>query len=344
MSKTKSDLFKQAIAEAKTIREAAISNAKDALSESITPAIKELLAKQLEEEEEIEEEEEVSEESMKKHTSSPGSDQDWKKSKDLKETEEVEEAEEIEEEEEIEEPEEEEEAEIEEPEVGSEEEAEEVEDMDMEDLKNLIRDILAQELGDETMPGDEGELGDMGDETPDMIGMEPEEEEEDEYSLEQMLKELENELEEEEVSEEEEVEERVDATDELARVTKERDEAVDALRKVTSQLSEVNVLNAKLLYLNKIFKAYTLSENQKVKIVGAFDKATSTKEAKLVYESLTANIGDTSKKESKTIKEHKSFASNAAGKGTKKPEILTEEAKVIDRWQQIAKIGKYKKQ
>ena len=60
------DLFKQAIAEAKTIREAAITNAKEALEESLTPHLKEMLAQKLQEmeEEDINTEEVVNEEDM----------------------------------------------------------------------------------------------------------------------------------------------------------------------------------------------------------------------------------------------------------------------------------------
>ena len=50
------DLLKQAIAEAKTIREAAIANAKEALEETLTPHLKEMLAQKLQEMEDLEEE------------------------------------------------------------------------------------------------------------------------------------------------------------------------------------------------------------------------------------------------------------------------------------------------
>ena len=52
------DLLKQAIAEAKTIREAAIANAKEALEETLTPHLKEMLAQKLQE---MEEEDDVNE-------------------------------------------------------------------------------------------------------------------------------------------------------------------------------------------------------------------------------------------------------------------------------------------
>ena len=53
------DLLKQAIAEAKTIREAAIANAKEALEETLTPHLKEMLAQKLQEMEDADDMEET---------------------------------------------------------------------------------------------------------------------------------------------------------------------------------------------------------------------------------------------------------------------------------------------
>ena len=69
---TNKELFKQAIAEAKTIREAALVNAKAALEETLTPHLQSMLASKLEEmamdddeiKEEIEEVETSHEENM----------------------------------------------------------------------------------------------------------------------------------------------------------------------------------------------------------------------------------------------------------------------------------------
>ena len=53
------DLFKQAIAEAKSVREAAIANAKEALEESLTPHLKDMLAAKLQEMDDSSADEEV---------------------------------------------------------------------------------------------------------------------------------------------------------------------------------------------------------------------------------------------------------------------------------------------
>jgi hypothetical protein len=105
------------------------------------------------------------------------------------------------------------------------------------------------------------------------------------------------------------------------------------LEELASTLSEVKLLNAKLLYTNKIFRAKNLNETQKVKVLEAFDKAASVRDAKLIYETLT------------TIKETKSpvtesmrgMASKAAGMAPEKKPIL-EVNDQFARWQILAGI------
>ena len=109
-------------------------------------------------------------------------------------------------------------------------------------------------------------------------------------------------------------------------------EAVDTLRQ---ELQEVNLLNAKLLYVNKLFKAKNLTESQKIKVVQAFDKAESAKEAKLVYESLNETF--TAKVEKAQIKESLGFASKAAGVAEKSQQIV-ESNQWIARMQKLANI------
>ena len=98
---------------------------------------------------------------------------------------------------------------------------------------------------------------------------------------------------------------------------------------------KVNILNSKLLYVNKIFKSTNLSESQKVNVIAAFDKAETVKEVKLVYETVSDNVG--TKKET-TIKEHKGSASKATGTTAKKPEIIAEVSDAVRRMQKLAGI------
>jgi hypothetical protein len=393
------DLFKQAIADAKSIREAAITNAKLALEESLTPQLKELLAQRLAEMEEEAETETVLAEAEVEET--------------VEETVE----EEVVAEEEADEEGEDEEAGDEEAEDDSEEsedEAEEdleVEDMTVDDLKDLIRDILSQEMGDMEEPA--GEEGD--EEAEDMVGMDmtaPEAEAgEEEINLEELMAELaamanegEEVVSEEEVSEEEVVaetemeegeymeEETMEegAMDKIAAmlakakkegligftdgkgnqislmdflkmgasgaksgmaksgaeagpfnteesVSEELAEALETIETLRKDLNEVNLLNAKLLYVNKVFKANNLTESQKATVIAAFDKAETVKEVKLVFETVSENIPSGVKKE--VVKEAKGFASAAVGTSDK-PEVITEANQAVLRLQKLAGIIK----
>jgi len=114
-------------------------------------------------------------------------------------------------------------------------------------------------------------------------------------------------------------------------------QALDTIQTLRSELNEVNILNAKLLYVNKIFKANNLSESQKVNIIAAFDKAETVKEVKLVFETVADNVG--TKKET-TIKEHKGSASKATGTTAKKPEVISEVSNAVLRMQKLAGIIK----
>ena len=138
------ELFKQAIAEAKSVREAAIANAKEALEETLTPHLKDMLAAKLQEMDDSSTDEEVVKEI--EGDVEEGMDKD-NKDEAIEETfteeEEVEDAEEAD-------------IDSEESEEEAEEEEVEVKDMEVDDLKDLIRDIISQEMGaegEEEIPG-----------------------------------------------------------------------------------------------------------------------------------------------------------------------------------------------
>jgi len=90
-------------------------------------------------------------------------------------------------------------------------------------------------------------------------------------------------------------------------------EALASVNELKAELNEVNLLNAKLLYTNKIFKAKNLNESKKVKVLKAFDKAKSVDQAKTIFETL--NEGITSTVTTPTINESvkKGAASKASG-------------------------------
>ena len=124
--------------------------------------------------------------------------------------------------------------------------------------------------------------------------------------------------------------------DDIKEVKSELKEAYNAINTIKSELSEVNLFNAKLLYTNKIFKAKNLTESQKVKVLTSFDKTTSIKEAKLVYETLLEGL--------KTPKPfvNESMLRNSASRATgiidKKP--ILEVNNQFSRWQILAGIKK----
>jgi len=387
------DLFKQAIAEAKSVREAAIANAKEALEESLTPHLKDMLAAKLQEMEETKieeapkkdekEMEEAKHDDKKDETIEEAPKDDEKHEtveEDLTEEPEVAEAEHDEAEDDSEESED--DAPIEEPaEDDMPDGDEDISKLSIDQFKELVRDIIAQEGGHgEELPADDMDGGDIeaiGDEpAADMDAMDAPEDEE-EIDLDELLRELEAETS-EEVDEDkhddkdENVEEaKEDHKDEGKKKDMDEDtnnqmeaesdtkdhninnvqsgvmkeelkEALQTIETLKKDLNEVNLLNSKLLYVNKIFKSNDLSESQKVNIIAAFDKAESVKEVKLVFETVSDSV--VGKKEStKSIKESKTklgMASKATGTTASKPEVIAEVSDTVRRMQMLAGIIK----
>lgn len=118
---------------------------------------------------------------------------------------------------------------------------------------------------------------------------------------------------------------------------REGDDEMEKMEELKKELQEVNLLNAKLLYTNKIFKEKTLNESQKIKVLKAFDKAGSVKEAKLIFETL--NEGMTAKT-SKTsmMNEIKSSASKSTGVILENRRPIVDVDPMVARWQKLAGI------
>jgi hypothetical protein len=245
-------------------------------------------------------------------------------------------------------------------------------DLSVDQFKDMIRDIIAQELGqggEEEIGADDMDAGDiegMGDEAP---IEEPEMDggEEEEIDLDELLAELEA-ISEEEVAEgkedkemEEDVNEGDDKKDEaieeetsnqvpadaeskedspknINRTIKEDlDKALETIESLQKDLHEVNLLNSKLLYVNKIFKANNLNESQKVNVIAAFDKAETVKEVKLVFETVSES-GLVSKKEAVSESKVKGMASKATGTTAAKPGVISEASEAVTRMQILAGI------
>jgi hypothetical protein len=114
------------------------------------------------------------------------------------------------------------------------------------------------------------------------------------------------------------------------------DEMKKEIEELRSNLHETNLLNAKLLYTNKIFRAKNLKEAQKVKVLEAFDKASNVKEVKLIFETL--NEGMVANATTATpIRENLGRASKAAGMAPTKQPIMEIDPQVA-RWQKLAGI------
>ena len=389
------DLLKEAIADAKAVKETAIANAKAALEEAFTPYLKEKLAAKLAEMDEMDEaKEEVAEKQKyggnkgdvpaakrgdKKDTAEEEGVEDYKKK--VKEAEDMDEAENMDEEMDLDEllaelddemkegedvmEAEEEEVEAEESEeVEGEDEEIDLEEMSEEDLKSFIEDVIADMVkAGELEAGEEFEA-------------EGEETEGDE--------EIEVEDEAEAIMEGEEEVNEIDLTGDLVELAKmlnitleqakyltvgtglafpaiiamihvggeavvnffkklatkksvaeemeEMDEMKKEIEELKSELNEINLLNSKLLYVNKIFRSKNLSENQKAKVLGAFDKASTVAEVKLVFETLSEGL-TTAKA---AIKENLGSASKTIANPTKKP--ILEVNNQFERWQKLAGI------
>ena len=153
--------------------------------------------------------------------------------------------------------------------------------------------------------------------------MEPEEgEEEEEEKIDEEIdiNELLNEDDDESNVNLEELLAELDGDKELEESNKELEEAMATIATLRKDLNEVNLLNAKLLYTNKIFRNKSLTESQKIKVLTAFDKATTKKEVELVYETLNEGLKVSTITKS-PIKESLSSASKALGSAKSKPII-----------------------
>ena len=346
------DLLKEAIADAKAVKETAIANAKLALEEAFTPHLKSMLSAKLEE--------------MDKEDVDEGYDK--YEEDDVKE--EVSEDTVAEEKEELDE--------INLDELLAELELDENARTDAEEegyldgMKDEKEDLKEDERTDAE---EEGYLDGMKDEKEDEedkiddeeIDLEDMSEDDLKGFIEDVIKDLVadgtieagEDFEEEDVEDEVEVEDDVEVDVEIdeavdgekgvgnedgdkddSKVEKETEkmrfkEALDEIEALKVELQEVNLLNAKLLYTNKVFKSKNLTEDKKVKVLKAFDKASTVKEAKVIFETL--NEGLISKAKA-PVNEVKGSASKVMGTAstTKKP--IVESNEMVNRFKKLAGI------
>ena len=401
-----SKLLKEAIADAKAVKETALANAKLALEEAFTPRLQSILSQKLQAEAEMEDDEkdETNEEltstkigskvdagyaetpgtqptldahtdlsvGVKKSSDAPGAEGEEEKVADINEEEVV--------------------------------EGEEVSDKDAEiaELKARIAELEGTDSTEDEMDGegDDMNMDDMGMDSEENgdDSMDMDSNDEEDLDLEAIIRELEAQLEgddqmdseeqteegmyeaeeTEEVDEAKDAEEK-DATNEEAKEDddkKEMDEVIDleeilremeadltneaeeskedekeeelkeayaTIKSLQKTINEVNLLNAKLLFANKLFRAHNMTNEQKVKVIETLDRTNSVREVKLVYSTLAENFKYTSI--TKTAK--KSITEGIASKVTKSTapkaevkQVIAESTDFSDRFKKLAGIIK----
>ena len=353
-----SDLLKEAIADAKAVRETALANAKMALEEAFTPHLKSMLSAKLAEDE-IEEDEEViegehedeeDEEEVEEggYGKSPRRDDDDHEDDPDEGMHDSPRREDDDDEEEVDE------SEIIEVDgvkyapIVSEEDEEEGDDdeEDMDEGEELDLEAVIKELEEELE-----EAGDPGDEEESVNEEEITEGDDEEEKVDE---EVVNEDEEEDLEEQSTSSgigkgsgvKQASASDEedpgkgkthesVEAIQSELNEYKEAVVFLKDKLHEVNILNAKLLYTNKLFKEYALSNDQKLKIVETFDRAQTTREIKLVYTTLAESFNGEKNEKKEVVKE---FASKKSGGTAPSKKIISEENQVADRFKKLAGI------
>ena len=198
-----------------------------------------------------------------------------------------------------------------------------LEDMSEEDLKGFIEEIIEDMIEDgELVPGPNADES---------------EEEEGEDTDDGMEGDADVDVEIDDIDLEEGKEEKVD--EEKEKMKEELEEAKAAVEQLRSDLNEVNLLNSKLLYTNKIFRGKNLTENQKIKVLKAFDKAETVKQAKTIFETLNENLVAKTKKSN--IRESLGAASKPAGVAPKRNlnEGIVQEDAMVSRFKKLAGIN-----
>jgi hypothetical protein len=359
-----SKLLKEAIADAKAVRETALANAKIALEEAFTPKLQSMLSKKLQEELEGDESEEEVELTQENDVSSEIGGGDGTKMPAAKAFSSAAESDELaaadvdkisaavgSEDENAEkvagitEGEEEEDVTGATPDTAVNEE-EEMDDVDSE-IDEIIKELEAAADDEEsyaTTEGEEEEAAPVAEPTEAPAVEEPVAEE-DEIDLDEILREMgygDEPAEEAPVAtEEEHSEEELDALKaELKSVQSELGEAISVIKSLKGTINEVNLLNAKLLYVNKLFRSFNLTNEQKSKVVETLDRTKNVREVKLVFstiaESFKFGTGATKKV---TAKLTESYASKPAA-STAPKQIISEDNSAALRFKKLAGIIK----
>jgi len=366
-----SDLIKEAIADAKAVREMAVKQAKAALEEAFAPQVDAIISKRLQTEEDDEQEDEMTapEPEMEEAISPEpgvelGTDDDHEEAKEnsgLTEEEELDEVadtsgigtgdnkepsaassddstEDIEGEMDVK------------ADHDTAKESELTEDIEEDvDLAQIVKEL--EDEADEMEDEDEFEAEPEEEEEVEVdMEAEPEEEEAEEEEDELEL-EIEDDLEGEEAPEGDEEEEldlealvgEAEAEDEedeldalrteVARLKSKLGESLKVVKYQKDRLNEINILNAKLLFTNKVFSEYNLDDASKIKVIENFDRAKTVREIKLIFATLMENMKADKRKVSGKAQRLVEGASKAMGSTKAKSEepIVGEQDDVRNR-------------
>ena len=326
----KTDLLKEAIADAKAVKETAIANAKIALEEAFGSRLESMLGAKLAEQIDDEEDELAAAEldmAAGEEEEVPAELGDMEDEMDMEEPEAVRVGVDLDMDGEYD---------IEGELGAGEEEMEmepEMDDMDMDaemgdeemdseldmELEEIIKELEEGAMEDEV---DEQVVDSAGDDGDGMI------EEDIDAIIESILAEEDEEG--MEYAEEEEM-----SNEGSYKMKKELDEAYSVIEQLRYTINEVNLLNAKLLYTNKLFRNFELNDTQKMKVIENFDRAASTREVKLVFSTLSESFKKPVAKK-KVVKESKSYASKPTASTAPSREIISESAEFANRWKKLA--------
>jgi hypothetical protein len=327
----KNNLLKEAIADAKAVRETALANAKIALEEAFTPRIQSMLSAKLAEEEEMDMEDEMAPE-MAAEMETPVEDEapvaaearmndEDEDPTDMHSEEMAPEDDTVSEEEDVE------------P-VSEEGRGDDMQEEDLE-LEAIIKELeeeMESETTDEPVATegrgdkevDEAEESDKDD----TVAEADEKVADDNIDLDEIISALrEEEGDDEKVTEEDDKEEKV---------TEELEEAYDVIKFLRSKINEVNLLNAKLLFSNKLFRNHSMNENQKMKVIENFDRAANLREVKLVFATLSESFNLNTSRTKRSIKE--SYASKSSASTAPSKKVISEGNDLAARWKKLANL------
>ena len=337
----KSDLLKEAIADAKAVKETALANAKIALEEAFAPRIHGMLSAKLSEE--------LDDEDMEAPTPEPTMEHDVMYEPEGEEG--------MGAEMDMEAPAPEMDTEIDMEAPAPDMEAPADEEMSMEgmymndadenpadadsmmaptdedlELEAIIRELeedLDEDVTEEVLP-------EAVEEEPAKADKDSDDKIEEDFNIDEIIEEILSEDDEIVTEAEDEEDEKEEPKEKMEEISTELDEAYNTIHSLKDTINEVNLLNAKLLYTNKLFRNFELSENQKMTVIENFDRAGNTREVKLVFSTLAESFQLPVKKK-KIVKE--SFASKASGTTAptaKTKQIINEGNQLANRWKKLA--------